>query len=137
MEIHVKNGDVDMTCYVNKIATCPNGLIRVYCDANNIGYMLLALHNVPYTIDVEGYELILGTHSCSFETDGNIATISVEDVATESELQELASVRETIARQREAEAEEQRIKASKLNAVRPEPEFTKTAQVKSNGAIVD
>lgn len=137
MEIHVKNADNDMTCYVNKIATYPNGLIRVYCDANNIGYMLLALHDIPYTIDVDGYELILGTHSCSFETDGNIATISVEDAATESELQELAAVRETVARQREAEAEEQRVKASKLNAVRPEPEFTKIAQVKPSGTIVD
>lgn len=137
MEIHVKNGDADMTCYVNKIAMYPNGLIRVYCDANNIGYLLLALNNTPYTIDVDGYELILGTHSCSFETDGNIATINVEDVATESELQELAAVRETVARQREAEAEEQRVKASKLNSVRPEPVFTKTAQAKSSGAVVD
>lgn len=137
MEIHVKNGDNDMTCYVNKIATYPNGLIRVYCDANNIGYMLLALHDVPYTIDVEGYELILGTHSCSFETDGNIATISVEDVATESELQELAAVRETVARQREAEAEERRIEASKLNAARPEPELSKARPSCSCGAVVD
>lgn len=137
MEIHVKNGDIDMTCYVNKIAMYPNGLIRVYCDANNIGYMLLALHDVPYTIDVDGYELILGTHSCSFETDGNIATISVEDVATESELQELAAVRETVARQREAEAEEQRVKASKLNSVRPESELNKTKPIYSCGAVVD
>ena len=137
MEIHVKNVDNDITCYVNKIATYPNGLIRIYCDANNIGYMLLALHDVPYTIDVDGYELILGTHSCSFETDGNIATISVEDAATESELQELAAVRETVARQKEAEAEEQRVRASKLNAVRPEPEFSRTAQVKPSGTIVD
>lgn len=137
MEIHIKNADNDTTCYVNKIVTYPNGLIRVYCDANNIGYMLLALHDVPYTIDVDGYELILGTHSCAFETDGNIATINVEDVATESELQELAAVRETVARQREAEAEEQRIKASKLNSVRPEPVFTKTAQARPSGAVVD
>lgn len=137
MEIHVKNGDIDMTCYVNKIAMYPNGLIRVYCDANNIGYMLLALNNTPYTIDVDSYELILGTHSCSFETDGNIATISVEDVATESELQELAAVRETVARQREAEAEEQRVKASKLNSVRPEPELSKTKPIYSCGAVVD
>ena len=137
MEIHVKNVDNDITCYVNKIATYPNGLIRIYCDANNIGYMLLALHDVPYTIDVDGYELILGTHSCSFETDGNIATISVEDAATESELQELAAVRETVARQKEAEAEEQRVRASKLNAVRPEPELSKTRPVHSCGAVVD
>lgn len=137
MEIHVKNVDNDTTCYVNKIATYPNGLIRVYCDANNIGYMLLALNNTPYTIDVDGYELILGTHSCSFETDGNIATISVEDAIAESELQELAAVRETVARQREAEVEEQRIKSSKLNAVRPEPVFTKTAQARPSGAVVD
>lgn len=137
MEIHVKNVDNDTTCYVNKIAMYPNGLIRVYCDANNIGYLLLALNNTPYTIDVDGYELILGTHSCSFETDGNIATISVEDVATESELQELAAVRETVARQREAEAEEQRVKASKLNAVRPEPVFSKAAQARPSGAVVD
>lgn len=137
MDIHVKNTENDMTCYVNKIATYPNGLIRVYCDANNIGYMLLALHDVPYTIDVDGYELILSTHSCSFETDGNTAIISVEDAATESELQELAAVRETVARQREAEAEEQRIKASKLNSVRPEPVFTKTAQARPSGAVVD
>lgn len=137
MEIHIKNGDNDTTCYVNKIAMYPNGLIRVYCDANNIGYMLLALHDVPYTIDVDGYELILGTHSCSFETDGNIATISVDDIMSETESQELAAVRETVARQREAEAEEQRIRASKLNAVRPEPVFTKTAQARPSGAIVD
>lgn len=137
MEIHVKNGDTDMTCYVNKIAMYPNGLIRVYCDANNIGYLLLALNNSPYTIDVDGYELILGTHSCSFETDGNIATISVDDSITESELQDLAAVRETVARQREAEAEEQRVKASKLNVVRPEPVFSKTAQARLSGAVVD
>lgn len=137
MEIHVKNGDTDITCYVNKIATYPNGLIRVYCDANNIGYMLLALNNTPYTIDVDGYELILGTHSCSFETDGNIATISVEDVATELELQELAAVRETVARQKESEAEEQRVKASKLNSVKPEPELSKARPTYSCGAVVD
>lgn len=137
MEIHIKNGDNDTTCYVNKIATYPNGLIRVYCDANNIGYMFLALHDVPYTIDVDGYELILGTYSCAFETDGNITTISVDDVMSEAESRELAAVREIVARQREAEAEEQRIRASKLNAVRPEPVFTKTAQARPSGAIVD
>lgn len=137
MDIHVKNTENDMTCYVNKIATYPNGLIRVYCDANNIGYMLLALHDVPYTIDVDGYELILSTHSCSFETDGNIATISVDDIMSEAESQELAAVRETVARQKEAEAEEQRVKASKLNAVRPEPELSKARPTYSCGAVVD